>query len=73
MFGHKNNSKNDASEALIETAYHELYDDDDIWPNEKALNNLRMTSTITKIRSIINSRSASPAQKIIAIDEAINA
>jgi hypothetical protein len=73
MFGRQKDSKTDAKRELVRNAYRDLYDDDDLLPNERALNDLRMTSAMTQIKSIIDNSEASPAQKIIAISEVINA
>lgn len=68
-------SKTDAPlrNSLINAAYSELFDDDDLSPNQHALNDLRMKSTMNQVKNLITDPDASPAQKIIAIYETINA
>lgn len=58
---------------LVKRAYAQMFDDDDLYSNEKDLNELRLKSALNQIKNLATDESASSAQKIITIYETINA
>ena len=58
---------------LVECAYAQMSDDDDLYAYEKNLNDLRLKTAVNQIKNLAEDADASPAQKIIAIYETLNA